>query len=96
MNSLAITPTAVKKLQDIETQSLKVLEEALKGKRDCDDTVTLAIKAQNMVTKNRAIATSREGMHLRLARMIAQDETQMRKYVAATYPKIKKIVGSKG
>ena len=93
MNNLSVTPQTAKSLEAIETKALNAISEALAGKREVDDTIKLAMKAQNMVTKNRAIARSRDSMQLSVAKLLVSDAKQMERYIAASFPVVKKIVG---
>ena len=93
MANLELTDARVAQLDEAEKNALDILNSCLRGESDVDDKVQVAIKTANMVTKNRVTATAREGLHLHAASVIA-DEKQMRKYVTATFPEVRKLIGA--
>lgn len=92
METLNMTEAKAKKLMELEDDTLKVLSQAMKEERDIDETVVSAIKIQNMITKNRVTASAREAISLQ-AVQLTNDEKIMKKYVKASFPEIRKLMG---
>jgi len=92
MAHLELTDARVAQLNEAEKNALDILNGCLRGDYEVDDKVQVAIKTANMVTKNRVTVTARDGLHLHAASFIA-DEKQMKKYVAATFPEVRKLIG---
>lgn len=91
MSTLDITTEKAKQLDAVETEALGLLQRALKGEIDIDDSIQLAIKSANMVAKNRQTISHAESIRMGMVSLIA-DEKELRRYVLATQPHVKKLI----
>ena len=91
MSSLDMTEAKIKDLDSLETSAITIMQKVMKDERDMDDTAKAAIKVLNMVAKNRQTLTAREGIRMSMVTYIA-DEAELKKYVLATQPQIKKLL----
>ena len=91
MDGLEITENKAKKMGEVEDVSLDVVLEYLKGKRQGGDDVVTARCMINAMKGNRQTLTAREALRFNMAQSIA-DETQLKKYVKASCPEIKKLI----
>ncbi len=95
MITLKMTEVKAKGLEEIEDLSLVAIKAALKDEINADDDkVKVAVKMMGVVAKNRQTMTNRSAIEFAMATSIAT-EKQLKKYVEATNPEIKKALGGK-
>jgi len=94
MNALDMTSQKTDKLNTVEDLALDTLTDILKNDREVDDKAKIAMKALNMVAKNRQTMTAREGIRFSMAQSIAKDG-QLAKYISTTQPSVKKALMGK-
>ena len=88
-----ITEARAEQFDKLEQTSCKILQEYLEGKRAGGDDVVTARVALNIIKGNRQTDTARQAM--RYAMVHDLDDPKIRKkYVAATQPSIKKLLGA--
>ena len=95
MNALEITDSKAGMLDELEMASLKVLLGVLKDGKVMSDEGKVAMQALNVVGKNRQTLTAREGIRFSMAKTLARDPEQLKKYVAASQPEIRKLLTGK-
>lgn len=89
-----MTSQKTDKLNTVEDLALDTLTDILKNDREVDDKAKIAMKALNMVAKNRQTMTAREGIRFSMAQSIAKDG-QLAKYISTTQPSVKKALMGK-
>lgn len=94
MNSMDLTEGKMKKLDEVESDALDIVGNVMKDKRDVDDAAKMAIKMLSVAAKNRQTLTAREGVRFNMASCIS-DEKELRRYVEATQPEVKKYLKAK-
>ncbi len=95
MITLQMTEAKAKGLSEIEDMSLTTIKEALNNEIDADDEkVKVAVKMMGVVAKNRQTMTNRSAIEFGMASSIAT-EPQLKKYIEATNPEIRKALGGK-
>lgn len=92
--NLDMTEAKASKMDKLEDGAIEILQEVMNGTRDMDDPAKAAMKVIGVVAKNRQTLTAREASRFNMAQSIATEE-QLRKYVLATQPQIKKLTGKK-
>ena len=86
--------TKAQQLEDLETASIKVVTDAVKGKEKDGKKAALAMKAMNTVAKHRQLIASDTKTKWSMVKSLT-DRKQMRKYVESTQPEIKKLLSGK-
>lgn len=94
MKNLDITDASIEKMEKMESKAIDIINDALNGNRDVDDAAKLAIKSLSVVAKNRQTLTNRQAIGFSMAQSIAT-ETQLKKYIAVTNPKVQKALTGK-
>ena len=95
MISLQMTEAKAKKLEEVESLALDVIRNALDDALPADDEkVKVAVKTMSVVAKNRQTLTHRTAIDFGMATSIATDK-EMKKYIEATSPHIKKALTGK-
>jgi len=95
MNTLTMTEAKADKMSAIENRSMDIIQQALSDQIDADsDKVKIAVKMMSAVAKNRQTMMHRGAVEFRMAMAIAS-EAEMKKYIEATNPQIKKALGGK-
>ena len=94
MKNLDITDASIEKMEKMESKAIDINNDALNGNRDVDDAAKLAIKSLSVVAKNRQTLTNRQAIGFSMAQSIAT-ETQLKKYIAVTNPKVQKALTGK-
>lgn len=89
--SLEITEIKEKKMGELEDVSMDVVLEYLKGKRQGGDDVVTARCMINAMKGNRQTLTAKEALRFNMASSVAS-EAQLKRYVSATCPQIKKLL----
>ena len=89
--SLEITEGKEKKMGELEDVSMDVVLEYLKGNRQGGDDVVTARCMINAMKGNRQTMTAKEALRFNMASSVSS-EAQLKKYVAATCPQIKKLL----
>jgi hypothetical protein len=79
------------KMSELEDTAIDMLLSALKGNRDVDEEVKVAMKALNVVAKNRMTLSHRRGLDFAMARITMTDD-ELKKYAQVTTPEIKKLL----
>ena len=92
MNGLEITEAKAAKLNELEDASIDLLLGYLKGDRQGGEDVITARVMMSVVKGNRQTETVKQSLKFSMAQAVA-DEKQLKKYVAATSPEIKKLLG---
>ena len=91
MTNLDMTEQKCNKMSELEDTAIDMLLSALKGDRDVDDEVKVAMKALNVVAKNRMTLSHRRGLDFAMARITMTDD-ELKKYAQVTAPEIKKLL----
>ncbi len=91
MTNLEMSEQKCKKMSELEDTAIDMLLSALKGNRDVDEEVKIAMKALNMVAKNRMTLSHRRGLDFAMARITMTDD-ELKKYAQVTAPEIKKLL----
>jgi len=91
MNTLDITEKKGEKMSELEDVSMDLVLEYLKGNRQGGDDVVTARCMINAMKGNRQTMTAKEALRFNMAASVA-DEKQLKKYVTATCPQIKKLL----
>ena len=95
MVTLQMTEAKARKLEEVEGLALDVIKDALDDNIAADDEkVKVAVKTLSVVAKNRQTSTHRVGIDFGMATSIATEE-QLKKYIEATSPHIKKALAGK-
>ena len=95
MITLQITQEKEEKLSETEDLALDLIRDALKGTIEAgSDEVKVATKILCVVAKNRQTMTNRSAIEFGMATSIAS-EKQLKKYIEATNPQIKKALTGK-
>ena len=95
MTTLTMTEAKADHMNAIEDASMDIIQQALSGKLDADgDNVKIAVKMMSAVAKNRQTMMHRGAVEFRMVMAIAS-EAEMKKYLEATNPQIKKALGEK-
>ena len=89
-----LATTTIKKLEELESASIAVVLNAVKGKEKDGKKAALAMKAMNTVNNHRARIASDTKMKWSMVKTMT-DRKQMRTYVESTQPEIKKLLHSK-
>lgn len=77
---------------DLRNDALRVIQDAITGKREPDSRSQLSIKALNLIQRQEQLAASNERSRLRLIHRVMTPE-ELRKYVLVSQPEIKRLVG---
>lgn len=94
MNDLTMLPKKIEQMDKMEDLSMEAINAALNDEIDADgDKVKVAVKMMGVVAKNRQTLTHRKAVDFNMAGVALSDE-QLRKYVNATSPQIKKALGA--
>jgi len=93
MSVLDITKDRAKQFEKLEEVAVNILLEYLGDKRPGGDDINVAIKSLNMVAKNRVTTTARDALKFSMAKTITDDPKLLRKYIKASQPEIKKLIG---
>ena len=90
---LDITKERAVKLEALENKAIDVLMGVMDG-YEVDDQAKVAMQIMGAVSKARSNHTTRNVLQFNMAKFIA-DPQQMSKYIAATQPQIKRLMGGK-
>lgn len=93
MMSLDIDKQKAEQLNKLEDEALGVLIGVMKGGL-VDDQAKMAVSAMGIVSKARGNQSTRDGLRFNMVKFVA-DREEMKKYVSATQPEIRKLIGSK-
>jgi hypothetical protein len=93
MNALDITEEKAKKMDKLEDSAIDILQEYFDGKRQGGDDVVAARCVMNFMRGNRQTQTAREALRFNMVTAITEDPKVLKKYVNATQPEIKKLLG---
>ena len=93
MANLDVSEQKCKKLNELEDEAIDMLLSALKGNREVDEEVKLAMKALNVVSKNRQTLSHRQALEFAIARVTMTD-AELKKYAEVTSPEVKKLLKS--
>lgn len=91
MTNLDMTENKCEKMSELEDTAIDILLSALKGSRDVDEETKVAMKALNVVAKNRMTLSHRRGLDFAMAR-ITMTEGELKRYAQVTSPEIKKLL----
>lgn len=91
MNGLEIGEKKAQKMSEVEDTSLELVLAYLKGERQGGDDVVTARCMINAIKGNRQTQTAKTALTFNMVQSIA-DEGQLKKYVSATCPEIKKLL----
>jgi len=89
--SLEITENKAEKMGELEDVSMDLVLEYLRGNRQGGDDVVTARCMINAMKGNRQTMTAKEALRFNMASSVAS-ESQLKKYVSATCPQIKKLL----
>ena len=93
MELLELSEVSAEKMVEVEDKALDCVLECLKSGGITDE-ASIAMKALNMVAKNRVTMTARSGLGFSMVRSIATED-ERRKYVQATMPQVGKLLKEK-
>ena len=89
--SLEITENKAEKMGELEDVSMDLVLEYLRGNRQGGDDVVTARCMITAMKGNRQTMTAKEALRFNMASSVAS-ESQLKKYVSATCPQIKKLL----
>ena len=82
---LIVTTEKEKAMSELEDTAIQVVHDAIKRGGDMDESERAAVKALNVVSKNRQTSTARAGLAFHMAEKIF-DGKELRRYVETTSP----------
>jgi hypothetical protein len=91
MSSLDISEEKAKKFSKIEDSALDIIQEYFDGTREGGDEIITARCMISAVKGNRQAETVKHSLNFNMVQMVA-DENQLKKYVKASCPEIKKLL----
>jgi len=94
MNGLEITEKRAAQFDKLEESSINLIQEYFDGKRQGGDDIVTARCMLNVIKGNRQTLTARDALKFNMASTIA-DEKQLKKYIDATQPEIKRALSGK-
>ena len=95
MAQMELTPQAEQKWIKLEELSLDVVRSAIQRGGDMDDSEKAAMKALNVVSKNRQTSSAREGLFFNMVSSIASPD-ELKRYIQTTNPVIHKALQKGG
>ena len=94
MARLEISAVRAEQMDKLEETSIKVLQDYLDGKRQGGDDVVTARCILNVIKGNRQTQTAREALRFNMVSSMTDNPNQLRRYVEATEPEVKKLLRS--
>jgi hypothetical protein len=94
MSNLEISDNRAKQFDRLEESSINVIQEYFDGTRQGGDEVVTARCMLSVIKGNRQTQTARVALKLNMVQMLA-DEKQLKRYIEATQPEIKKALTGK-
>ena len=91
MSNLDITEDKAKKFSQLENTAIDIIQEYFDGTRQGGDEIITARCMLSVVKGNRQAETVKQSLKFGMVQMVA-DEKQLKKYVTATCPEIKKLM----
>lgn len=86
------TKTIEQQEEQLYGTCLKKLQDYFDDKAEGGDEVVTAIKTANMLTKREQTRGAREAVRFQMAQAMSTSQEELRRYVAATQPVIKKLI----
>ena len=91
MSSLDISEEKAEKLSKLESSAIDIIQEYFDGTRQGGDEIITARCMLSVVKGNRQAETVKQSLKFGMVQMVA-DEKQLKSYVKATCPEIKKLL----
>jgi len=93
MNALEISETKAAAMNKLEDSAIKIMQEHFDGKRPGSDEITNARCVMSIMKGNRQTTTAYTALKFNMVQAMTDDPKVMKKYVGATQPEIKKLIG---
>jgi len=93
MSNMEITEKRAEQFDKLEETSINILQQYLEGKRSGGDDIVTARCVLNVIKGNRQTTTAYAALKFNMVSTVTDDTKKLKKYLDATQPEIKKLIG---